>query len=77
MIKYIFNSIILRAIKIIKIIVCYYIKKFKHKTQISIYFKEQYIEDIYFILLTIAIFILIIYWQIFTRKYNKDKTINS
>ncbi len=61
MIKYIFNSIILETIKIIETIVCYCIEKFKYKIQISIYFKEQYIENIYFTLLTIAIFILIVY----------------
>ncbi len=61
LIKYIFNSIILEAIKIIKIIICYYIKKFKYKIQVFIYFEEQYIEDIYFILLIIAIFIFIVY----------------
>ena len=56
-----FNSIILKTIKIIKIIICFCIKKFKYKTQISIYFEKQYIEDIYFTLLTIAIFIFIVY----------------
>jgi hypothetical protein len=56
-----FNSIILGTIKIVKIIIYYCIKKFKHETQISIYFEEQYIEDMYFTLLTIAIFILIVY----------------
>jgi Ca2+/Na+ antiporter len=45
----------------IKIIICYCIKKFKHKSQIFIYFEKQYIEDIYFTLLTITIFILIMY----------------
>jgi len=72
-----FNSIILKAIKIIKIIIRYCIEKFKYETQISIYFEKQYIEDMYFTLLTIAIFILIVHWQMFTKKYNKDKTINS
>jgi len=47
--------------KIIKIIICYCIKKFKYETQISIYFEKQYIENIYFNLLTIKIFILIVY----------------
>jgi len=61
LIKYIFNSITLETIKIIKIIICYYIEKFKHKVQVFVYFKEQHIEDIYFILLTIIIFILIVY----------------
>jgi len=56
-----FNSIILKAIKIIKIIIRYCIEKFKYETQISIYFEKQYIEDMYFTLLTIAIFILIVH----------------
>jgi hypothetical protein len=50
LIKYIFNSIILETIKIIKSIICYFIEKFKHKTQISIYFEKQYIEDIFILL---------------------------
>jgi len=61
LIKHMFNSITLETIKIIKIIICYCIEKFKHKMQISIYFEKQYIENIYFTLLTIAIFILIMY----------------
>jgi len=56
-----FNSIILKAIKMIKIIIRHCIKKFKYETQIFIYFEEQYIEDMYFTLLTIAIFILIVH----------------
>jgi hypothetical protein len=56
-----FNSISLETIKTIKIIICYCIEKFKYKIQIFIYFEKQYIKDIYFTLLTIAIFILIIY----------------
>jgi len=61
LIKHIFNSITLETIKIIEIIIYYCIEKFKHKTQIFIYFEKQYIEDVYFTLLTIAIFILIMY----------------
>jgi len=61
LIKYMFNFIILETIKIIRIIICYCIEKFKHKIQIFIYFEKQNIENMYFTLLTIAIFIFIIY----------------
>ena len=61
LIKYMFNSIIVETIEIIKIIICYYIKKFKYKIQIFIYFEKQYIKDMYFTLLIIAIFIFIMY----------------
>ncbi len=55
LIKYIFSLIILKAIKIIKIIICYYIKKYKHKIYILINFEKQYIKSIFFTLLIIDI----------------------
>jgi len=61
LIKHIFNSITLGAIKMIKIMICHCIEKFKYEAQISIYFEEQYIESMYFTLLTIATFILIVH----------------
>ena len=61
LIKYIFNSITSETIKTIKIITCYCTEKFKYKTQITINFEEQYIKSIYSTLLTIKIFILIVY----------------
>ncbi len=55
LIKYIFSFIISKAIKIIKIIICYCIKKYKHKVYILINFERQYIKSIFFILLAINI----------------------
>ena len=40
LIKHIFNSITLEAIKMIKIIIRHYIKKFKHEVRVFIYFEE-------------------------------------
>ncbi len=68
-----FNSIILETIKIIKIIIFYCIKKFIYKTQIFIYFEKQYIKDIYFTLLTIAIFILIVHYKYLQENTTKIK----
>ncbi len=58
LIKYIFSSIILKTIKIIKTIVCYCIKKYKYKIYILINFEKQYIKNTFFTLLTINIRIL-------------------